>query len=147
LHSEPAPCRLTIPSDRRQLPIARGFVEAICQTRSFPTAITEAVGLACHEAIDNVIRHAHQDRPEAYIQIECRVVDGRIEICLYDEGCPFDLATAPALDPAELREGGRGLFLIRKLMDEVSCQSRGKRGNTLRMVKYVATNPVAASRT
>ena len=41
----------------------------------------------------------------------------------------------PHLDPAEVRIGGRGVFLMRKLMDELSCQPRGERGNTLRMVK------------
>jgi serine/threonine-protein kinase RsbW len=133
--------RLTIPSDRRQLAVARGFVEAICQTSGFAAEITDAVALACHEAIDNVIRHAHQDRPGAHIQIECGLADEGIEICLYDEGRPFDLTTVPPLDPAEVRLGGRGLYLIRKLMDVVSCEPRGERGNTLRMVKRCLRNP------
>jgi serine/threonine-protein kinase RsbW len=144
--TEPPRWRLTIPSDRRQLPVARGFVEAVCQTSGFAAEIVDAVALACHEAIDNVIRHAHQDRPGAYIQIECRLADDGIEICLFDEGKPFDLTTAPLLDPSEVRLGGRGVFLIRKLMDEVSCQARGERGNTLRMVKHCPRNPDPSAR-
>jgi anti-sigma regulatory factor (Ser/Thr protein kinase) len=34
-----------------------------------------------------------------------------------------------------LRIGGRGVFLMRALMDELSCQPRGEGGNTLRMFK------------
>jgi len=54
---------------------------------------------------------------------------------LLDQGAPFDLDAVPKLDPRELRIGGRGVFLMRALMDELSCQPRGERGNTLRMVK------------
>ncbi|HEX5273636.1 MAG TPA: ATP-binding protein, partial [Gemmataceae bacterium] len=57
------------------------------------------------------------------------------EILISDEGAPFDLASVPHLDPAEVRVGGRGVFLMRKLMDELSCLPRGERGNTLRMFK------------
>jgi hypothetical protein len=41
----------------------------------------------------------------------------------------------PHLDPGEVRLGGRGVFLMRKLTDELSCQPRGARGNVLRLVK------------
>jgi anti-sigma regulatory factor (Ser/Thr protein kinase) len=58
-----------------------------------------------------------------------------VEIHVLDEGEPFDLQAVPQLDPAELRLGGRGVFLMRALMDEISCQPRGQRGNILRMVK------------
>jgi anti-sigma regulatory factor (Ser/Thr protein kinase) len=41
------------------------------------------------------------------------------------------------MNPGELRIGGRGVFLMRALMDEVSCEPciPGQRGNTLRLVK------------
>jgi anti-sigma regulatory factor (Ser/Thr protein kinase) len=54
---------------------------------------------------------------------------------LLDEGEPFDIDAMPTLDPAELRIGGRGLFLMRTLLDELTCQRREQRGNVLRMVK------------
>ena len=41
----------------------------------------------------------------------------------------------PHLDPAELRVGGRGVYIMRTIMDELTCQPRGERGNVLRMVK------------
>ena len=59
---------------------------------------------------------------------------------MLDEGAPFDLPAVPEMDPAELRIGGRGVFLMRTLMDELTCQPRGERGNVLRMVKFCAHN-------
>ena len=130
-----APWNLTIASDLRLLATARSFVETVCQAAGFDDCTTYAVVLAADEALNNIIRHAHQDRPEAVVQIQCFLRANAIEIRLLDEGDPFDLSAVPHLDPGELRIGGRGVFLMRSLMDELSCQPRGEGGNTLRMVK------------
>jgi serine/threonine-protein kinase RsbW len=141
--SQPAPWTLTLPSDLRQVVLARAFLEAVCEVGGLDRATTDAVVLAAHEAINNVIRHAHHNRPEAQLQIQCFLGPDGLEIHLLDEGAPFDLASVPALDPGEVRIGGRGVFLMRKLMDELSCQPRGDRGNTLRMLKRCTCSPPA----
>ena len=132
--SEPPWC-LTIPSDLRLLALARAFVEGVCHVAGLDEKATNAIVMATDEATNNVIRHAHCGHPEAPLQIQCFFCPEGIEVRLLDEGAPFDLAAVPHLDPAELRVGGRGVFLMRALMDELSCQPRGERGNTLRMVK------------
>lgn len=130
-----APWTLTIASDLRLLATARAFIEAVCQAARFDPDTTHAIVLAADEAVNNVIRHAHQGRPHAVVQIQCFLRSDAIEIRLNDEGEPFDITAVPHLDPGELRVGGRGVFLMRSLMDELSCQPRGQGGNTLRMVK------------
>jgi serine/threonine-protein kinase RsbW len=134
------PLTLTLPSDLRLLGVGRTFVEAVCKARGLDQATTDAIVLATHEAVNNVIRHAHQDNPDAQLQIQCWCFPDRIEVCILDEGEPFDLAAVPHLNPAELRIGGRGVFLMRTLMDELSCHRRGERGNTLRMIKHCGRN-------
>ena len=136
--SHGVPWTLTIPSDLRLLGLARAFITAVCDVAGLDEATTDAVVLACDEATNNVMRHAHQDNPDAPIQIQCLVQPDGIEILLLDEGQPFDISAVPHLDPSELRVGGRGVFLMRSIMDELSCQPRGERGNTLRMVKRCA---------
>ena len=126
---------LTIPSDLRLLALARAFVEAVCQLANLDDNATHAVVLATDEATNNVMRHAHEDRPDAILNIQCFIRADRLEIRLHDEGPPFDLDTVPLLEPGELRAGGRGVFLMRRLMDELSVVSRAGRGNTLSMVK------------
>jgi serine/threonine-protein kinase RsbW len=134
--SEPPPWSLTIPSDLRLLALARAFVEAVCQVAGLDERSTHAVVLATDEAANNVMRHAHRDTPDALLQIQCFIRADAIEVRLHDEGAPFDLSAVPQLNPAELRVGGRGVFLMRKLMDELSVGPRGERGNTLRMIKH-----------
>lgn len=135
------PLRLTIPNDLRMLPVVRAFVETACAAGGVDPKAVEASVLATHEAASNVIRHAHRDRPDAQLQIECRLDPASVEICLLDEGEPFDVAQVPYLDPAEVRPGGRGVFLMRSLMDEVKCDARGTHGNALRMIKRYRHKP------
>jgi serine/threonine-protein kinase RsbW len=140
--ARPEPWNLTIASDLRLLPLVRAFIEGACQFADCDVQTTDAVVMATDEAVNNIMRHAHRGRPEATLQIQCFLHPDSIEIRLLDEGEPFDLASVPNLNPAELRIGGRGVFLMRALMDELTCQPRGERGNTLRMVKRRPTTPL-----
>jgi serine/threonine-protein kinase RsbW len=133
--AQSTPWTLTIPSDLRLLPLARTFMEAVCKIAGLDESVTNAVVLAADEATNNIIRHAHHGHPEYLLQIQCYFEPDRIEILLHDEGEPFDLAAVPHMDPGELRVGGRGVFLMRRLMDELEVFPRERRGNTLRMVK------------
>ena len=126
---------LTLPTDLRMLSVARAFVEAVCQAHGLDKSSTHAFILATAEAVSNIIRHAHRYRPEAQFQIECRFGSDTFEIAFLDEGEPFDISAVPHLDPTELRVGGRGVYLMRTLMDELRCERRGECGNTLHMLK------------
>src|SRR5436305_1574644 len=86
--SDRAPWTLTIPSDLRLLGLARAFVEAVCEVAGLDEHTTHAIVLAVDEATNNVMRHAHQDRPDAHLQLQCYVRPDGIEIRLLDEGRP-----------------------------------------------------------
>ena len=124
------------------LTVARAFIEAVCQVNDLDKATAHAIVLATSEAVSNIIRHAHRNRPDAQFQIQCRFGSDLFELSFLDEGDPFDLTAVPHMDPTELRVGGRGVYLMRALMDELTCQPRGERGNNLRMVKRRKPAPV-----
>ncbi len=129
------PLVLTLPTDLRLLPVARAFVEAACRAGGLDQDRTHAVVVATDEAVNNVIRHAHRNDSSLTLHVECRLACDHIEVCILDEGEPFDLTGVPQLDPGELRVGGRGVFLMRTLVDEIHCQPRQPRGNLLRLIK------------
>src|ERR1700677_2733108 len=126
---------LTLPTDPRMLSVVRTFLEAACQALEIDRGAMHAVVLAGGEAVINIIRHAHRDKPEAQIQLQMHVTPDGIILDLEDEGDPFDLEAVPHLGPGELRLGGRGVYMMRALMDQVSCQPRENCGNQLRLVK------------
>src|SRR5258708_3666636 len=96
--SDGPPWSLTIPSDLRLIVFARHFVESFCRYAGFDHASTEAVVLATHEAINNVIRHAHQGHCDAKLQIQCQTVPDGLEIQVLDEGKPFDVGAVPHMN-------------------------------------------------
>ena len=134
--SEQAPFALTLPTDLRLLTLARSFIETTCELLECDSCFIESIQLATHEALQNIIRHAHDGKFEALLEIQVLPLPDGLEVRLLDEGGPFDVSGVPHLEPGELRIGGRGVFLIRRLVDEVHSEPRPPRGNTLRLVKY-----------
>ncbi|MFQ3651064.1 MAG: ATP-binding protein [Gemmataceae bacterium] len=135
MSSETAPWALTIPSEPRLLPLTRAFIEAVCHMSGLDDTATHHVVLAVDEAANNIIRHAHRGASHFPITIQCYVKEQGLEIHLLDHGEPFDLDAIPHLDPAELRPGGRGVFLMRQLMDEIRVVPRPEGGNILFLFK------------
>ena len=106
----------------------------------FEKKILQRVRLACEEILVNIINYAY---PENGGEIELAIDefdDGNgLLISIIDSGVPFDplAKTDPNIDaPIEEREiGGLGIYLVKKVMDEVEYSRKTGR-NTLRLVKY-----------
>ncbi len=120
------------------LSVARSFVEAVCQACRLDRSISHALIIVTGEAFSNVVRHAHGNQPGRQIEIQLQIQSDEVALTFVDQGPPFDLEAVPRLPPGELRIGGRGVYLMRTLMDELSCGPcpSGERGNVLRMVKH-----------
>jgi serine/threonine-protein kinase RsbW len=127
---------VSIPSHLAYVNCLRAFVVAACKLYGLDDNTTEGIALAVHEAVTNVIRHGHRHQYDKSIQLTCTVHPDRLEIHIYDEGEPFDITQVPELDPAELRIGGRGVFLMRTLLDQISSEPRPGGGNHFRLVKF-----------
>ena len=129
------PVTITIPSHLKMLPLVRSFLETVCQIEEVDKSTIFAVVTAVSEAFSNVVRHAHQYRDDAVVKIACRIDRDSVAIEVTDQGRAFDIDEVPHLDPTEVRFGGRGVYLIRSLMDEVATEPIPRGGNRLRMVK------------
>jgi len=138
---------LTVPSDPRMLSVARSFVEAVCLACGLDRSVRHALVLATGEAVSNIVRHAHRERPAAPLHVRLRIEADQAVLTFEDEGEPFDLRGVPHLPPGELRIGGRGVYLLRTLMDEVVCEKRDdvERGNVLRLVKRLTAEAPSRS--
>ncbi len=86
------------------------------------------IELALHEALANAVIHGNGESPRKRIYLSCRCyMDGEVSIRVRDEGRGFDSSAVP--DPT-FRENlllthGRGIYLMRTLMDEVSFEEGG----------------------
>lgn len=84
--------------------------------------------IALREALANAIVHGNHESPRKRVHVTCRcTTDGEVSITVEDEGQGFD--SEAALDPTEpenrLRTCGRGIYLMKKLMDEVRFERGG----------------------
>jgi phosphoserine phosphatase RsbU/P len=128
---------LHIQSELSNLPQCRAYVHQVCQTAD-PAGREEDLQyhleLAVTEAVANVMKHAYGGQTDQPISLSAAVKPGCITLTIRHQGLPFDPATAapPAFDGS--KEGGFGLFIIRKLMDEVSYSSEPD-GNRITLIK------------
>lgn len=102
-----------------------------------PPSAVEDLQVAVSEACANVVRHAYPGEisDESEILFRCSTDGGKITAEVTDQGCGFDGRTGRS-DPD--KEGGFGLILIYRLMDQVRFWSSPESGTTIRMVKFVA---------
>jgi len=101
-----------------------------------------AVQLAVDEASTNIIEHGYGEECPSRIDITCEPVEDGIKVVIYDDAAPFDPTTIPEpeinVSLEEVKPRGLGIYLMRKMMDEVSYESDPDKGNTLTMIKHHA---------
>jgi serine/threonine-protein kinase RsbW len=116
----------------------REFVGDIARTGGFGDKDIYNIQLAADEAASNIIEHAYEGVKNGVLEVSCGMRDGAITIIMVDHGESFDPSAIPLPDlKADLSErkiGGLGIFLMRKLMDEVRYEAK-KTGNVLTMIK------------
>jgi len=119
---------LEIPTDVRSIEHTVDYVMRrcrICETYQKRLRLNFRVGLT--EALTNAMLYGNEHDPSKRVRVEVALENGRLEARITDQGGGFDPSAIP--DPTEgeniLKSGGRGLFLMRQLLDEVSYNDRG----------------------
>jgi len=82
----------------------------------------DSLAIAVTEMANNAVIHGNQRDPRKNVHVHIDVVDAEVRMTIRDEGKGFNPdALSNPLDPENLlRESGRGVFIVRSLMDEVS---------------------------
>jgi serine/threonine-protein kinase RsbW len=138
-----APVRLDFPSTLEMLDLAQSVGEHVCRGAGMDDEAVHWVGVAIRESVINAIKHgnAGDERKRVHVEFTPLVDEDPpgVAIRVRDEGPGFDPAMLPSCVAPEnlLKCGGRGIFLIRSFMDELTLQRAPEGGMELRMVKRV----------
>jgi serine/threonine-protein kinase RsbW len=125
-----------IPSDVRFIENVVELVRHECEAMAFARRqLMLNVSVALAEALSNAILRGNGDDPAKQVHVRAEVNAARLVLEVGDEGQGFDLEQF-LIDPTTPenldREDGRGLFLMRKLMDRVE-RVEVPSGNVVRM--------------
>ncbi|MCG8607824.1 ATP-binding protein [bacterium] len=95
-----------------------------------------ALTLSVTEAVSNAIVHGNESNPNKKVQLKALAKPEQVTIQVTDEGRGFDPQRVQ--DPTKkenlLKLSGRGIFFIRRFMDEVRFNTLG---NEITMIKYL----------
>src|SRR5271157_538748 len=86
------------------------------------------IEIALCEALTNAVVHGNHEDPDGRVYVVCRChTDGEVSITIRDQGRGFDSLAVPDPTGPEklLSTHGRGIYLMRALMDEVCFEEGG----------------------
>lgn len=92
------------------------------------------VDVCLTEAITNAIQHAHRSDASKPLNVSIHFENGLLTLRVFDTGPGFDIESVPEPAFDELKEHGRGLFIIRSSMDSLTYLPVPG-GNVLEMTK------------
>lgn len=117
----------------------RRFVERHARQADFGEKTIEDFKIAVDEACTNIIKHAYDGDATQKIDLAVIVDDTHFTVRIRDEGRAFEKQSYTEPDLFHLakrrRAGGFGVHIMRRLMDRVEYQSRGKT-NEVKLTKY-----------
>lgn len=127
---------LKIPSETKYIrKISSEIVESIAHHKVEEEKIFD-IRLSVEEAVRNAIIHGNHSDKKKSVRISYWIEHHHLVIEVEDEGSGFDHKLLP--NPTEkdniMRNSGRGVYLIHRLMDKLEYSEKG---NRLKMTKYL----------
>ena len=117
---------IVLPNDIQEVPRLNAFVDAVCETVGFDSALTMKLNLAIEEAVVNVMNYAYPPGVKGDVTIEALSNDVRLKFVIIDSGAPFDPTVHADVDTTLSAQdrpiGGLGIHLVRNIMDSINYE-------------------------
>ncbi len=123
---------LTLPSSTQSICKLEEFIQCIAQQYNVCQNKFPDILISLTEAVNNAIIHGNKESSDKYVQIVLKKTNLGLSFTVHDEGPGFNPKSVP--DPTRPEHldccGGRGVFLIKQLADDVRYLNEGR---TVRM--------------
>ncbi len=112
---------LTLPSVPKSIAKVEGFLKKINRSQHLDEIQFHKVMVSLTEAVNNAIVHGNKSNPLKKVLVTCEVLPGWLLFMVNDQGKGFKPETVgnPLKKENLMLESGRGIFLMRTLMDKV----------------------------
>ena len=136
---EPFKIDMRITNESKNLSLVRQKIGEILDKTTFTREDKNKIILAVDEAVANVVEHAY-GAGRGEIDLVFDVDRERLQITIRDNGTKFNPQEVATPDIHKYikdgRKGGLGMFIMRKIMDEVRYSLDSTYVNELVMVKF-----------
>jgi serine/threonine-protein kinase RsbW len=121
--------KIQIPSLVENIRVVESFIDNSKDTFHIEDDIYGNIMVAVTEAVNNAIRHGNKFDKDKNVYLSLVVNSNQLKFEIEDEGVGFDYTNLDDPTAPENLEnpGGRGIFLIRHLADEVEFSNDGRR--------------------
>lgn len=128
---------ITVPSETRYIRKVSARILAALSGFELDEGAVFDVRLCIEEAVRNAIVHGNHSDRRLLVRVTYWVEEPRLFIEVEDEGPGYDHNSLadPTVGPHIMKNSGRGVYLIKKLMDSVAYNAAG---NKITMVKKLA---------
>lgn len=129
--------QIQIPSIQENIRIVESFIDNAKDKFNLDDDIYGNIMIAVTESVNNAIIHGNQNVKSKNVNLKLIFEESSIKFLVEDEGTGFDYDNLPDPTAPEniSKPGGRGIFLMKNLCDEVSFSSEG---NEVEMTFYLS---------
>ena len=133
--------KLLLPSRVELLGILDKVVEGVAEELGIDAETADSLAIAVIEAGTNAIQHGHKEVASLCVDVRFEFVKGSLTVWVRDQGPGFDLANVERdlaeADQNPFRTRGRGIQIMRSIMDEVTFRFHDGEGTTVKLVKQL----------
>jgi putative transcription antitermination factor YqgF len=128
---------LNLPSGVEYLPLVDSLCQAFCQWTGMSRDVTDDMAIAVVEAATNAVVHGNKSDKSKRVHVVFKRRPSEITVSVADQGLGFAPGeVANPLDVANmLKESGRGIYIMKHIMDKVDFEFPPTGGTRVRMIK------------
>lgn len=119
---------IQVPSLMENIRMIESFIDNAKERFHLDDDIYGNIMIAVTEAVNNAIKHGNDNNKSKNVFLSLSLDDSLIKFTIKDEGKGFDYQHLPdPTSPENLEKpGGRGIFLMKHLSDEVDFEDDGR---------------------
>jgi serine/threonine-protein kinase RsbW len=119
---------IQVPSLSENIRMIESFIDNAKERFHLDDDIYGNIMIAVTEAVNNAIKHGNSNDRSKNVMLSLSLEDSLIKFIVRDEGTGFDYGNLPdPTSPENIEKpGGRGIFLMKHLSDEVEFKERGR---------------------
>lgn len=129
---------ISIPSNQEFLADVDLFIEGVLRGYKIDESVIADIAISVSELVNNAICHGNKSDLEQPVKVLLKRTNGKVQIHVTDRGNGFKYESidSPIADENLMKEVGRGLFIVKSLMDSVDFEVTSE-GTTVVITKAI----------